>query len=124
MDYVGVSNIFAFSESIPPYWEPERKRMYETVGNPETDAEQLKATSPTFHADRIKAPLFIAQGKNDPRVVKAHSDAMVEAMRKRGVTVQYMVKDNEGHGFHNEENRIDFYRAMDQFLAEHLKLDR
>ena len=124
VDYVGVSNIFAFSESIPPYWEPERKRMYETVGNPETDAEQLKATSPTFHADRIKAPLFIAQGKNDPRVVKAHSDAMVEAMRKRGVTVQYMVKDNEGHGFHNEENRIDFYRAMDQFLAEHLKLDR
>lgn len=124
VDYVGVSSLFTLFESIPPYWEPLRKQMYEKIGNPETDAEQFKATSPTFHADKIKAPLFIAQGKNDPRVVKAQSDAMVEAMRQRGVEVQYMVKDNEGHGFHNEENRFDFYRAMDQFLAKHLKLDR
>ena len=66
----------------------------------------------------------MAQGANDPRVNKNESDQMVEALKKRGVEVQYMVKDNEGHGFHNEENRFDFYRAMDAFLTEHLGLQR
>ena len=70
---------------------------------------------------KIKAPLFIAQGANDPRVNKAESDQMVDALKKRGVVVEYLVKDNEGHGFHNEENRFDFYRAMEAFLAKHLK---
>ncbi|NLK19145.1 MAG: prolyl oligopeptidase family serine peptidase, partial [Synergistaceae bacterium] len=78
------------------------------------------AASPVFHADRIKAPLFVAQGANDPRVKKAESDQIVEALRKRGVDVEYMVKDDEGHGFHNEENRFEFYRAMERFLAKHL----
>ena len=123
VDYVGVSNLFTLFESIPEYWKPLLEQMYETIGNPVTDKEQFEATSPTLHADRISAPLFIAQGANDPRVVKAQSDAMVEAMRARGVEVQYMVKDNEGHGFHNEENSFDFYRAMDAFLTEHLGLD-
>ncbi len=94
--------------------------MYEQVGNPETDREQLTATSPALNADRICAPLFIAQGANDPRVNKAESDQMVEALRQRGVEVEYMVKDNEGHGFHNQENRFDFYRAMEAFLSKHL----
>ena len=78
-------------------------------------------TSPVFHVDQIKAPLFVAQGANDPRVNKAESDQMVEALKKRGIEVEYMVKDNEGHGFHNEENKFDFYRAMDKFLSIHLK---
>jgi len=70
--------------------------------------------------DKIKASLFIVQGANDPRVPKAESDQMVEALKERGIDVSYMVKDNEGHGFRNEENRFDFYRAMDKFLAKHL----
>jgi dipeptidyl aminopeptidase/acylaminoacyl peptidase len=81
----------------------------------------LASVSPALNADKIKTPLFIAQGANDPRVNKDESDQMVEALKKRGVTVEYMVKDNEGHGFHNEENRFDFYRAMEKFLGEHLK---
>lgn len=120
VDYVGVSNLFTFMKTIPPYWRPLLEMMYERVGNPETDKEQLAATSPALHADKIIAPLFIAQGANDPRVNKAESDQMVEALRKRGVEVEYMVKDDEGHGFANQENRFDFYRAMEQFLSVHL----
>ena len=120
IDYVGVSNLFTFMQTIPPYWRPMLEMMYEQVGNPETDHDQLAATSPALHADQIKVPLLIAQGANDPRVNKAESDQMVEALRERGVEVEYMVKDNEGHGFHNQENRFDFYRTMERFLKAHL----
>ena len=120
IDYVGVSNLFTFMQTIPPYWRPMLEMMYEQVGHPEHDADQLAATSPALHADQIKVPLFVAQGANDPRVNKAESDQMVEALRQRGVVVEYMVKDNEGHGFHNQENRFDFYRAMERFLKAHL----
>ena len=120
VDYVGVSNLFTFMQTIPPYWKPMLDMMYEMVGHPEADKEMLEAYSPVFHADRITAPLFIAQGANDPRVNKAESDQMVAALKARGVEVEYMVKDNEGHGFHNQENRFDFYRAMEKFLAKHL----
>ncbi len=120
IDYVGVSNLFTFMQTIPLYWRPMLEMMYEQVGHPEHDANQLAATSPALHADKIKVPLFVAQGANDPRVNKAESDQMVEALRQRGVVVEYMVKDNEGHGFHNQENRFDFYRAMERFLKAHL----
>lgn len=120
IDYVGVSNLFTFMQTIPPYWRPMLEMMYEQVGHPEHDADQLAATSPALHADKIKVPLFVVQGANDPRVNKAESDQMVEALRQRGVVVEYMVKDNEGHGFHNQENRFDFYRAMERFLKAHL----
>ncbi len=120
IDYVGVSNLFTFMQTIPPYWRPMLEMMYEQVGHPEHDADQLAATSPALHADKIKVPLFVAQGANDPRVNKAESDQMVEALRQRGVVVEYMVKDNEGHGFHNQENRFDFYHAMERFLKAHL----
>lgn len=120
IDYVGVSNLFTFMETIPPYWRPMLEMMYEQVGNPESDQAQLAATSPALHADKIVCPLFVAQGANDPRVNKAESDQMVEALRQRGVEVEYMVKDNEGHGFGNQENRFDFYRAMERFLAQHM----
>jgi dipeptidyl aminopeptidase/acylaminoacyl peptidase len=106
--------------TIPPYWEPLRQQFYELVGNPKEDSILLAEVSPVFHVDQIVAPLFIAQGANDPRVNKAESDQMVEALKARGITVEYMVKDNEGHGFHNEENRFDFYRAMEKFLAQHI----
>ncbi len=121
VDYVGVSNLFTFMKTIPPYWKPFLAMMYEMVGDPEKDKAQMEATSPAFQAHRIKTPLLIAQGAKDPRVNKAESDQMVEALKKRGVEVEYLVKDNEGHGFHNEENRFAFYGAMEQFLARHLK---
>lgn len=120
VDYVGVSNLLTFMNTIPPYWRPMLEMMHEQVGDPVADREQMEATSPSLHADRIKCPLFIAQGANDPRVNKAESDQMVEALRERGVIVEYMVKDNEGHGFRNQENRFDFYRAMERFLKDNL----
>jgi len=121
VDYVGVSNLFTFMKTIPPYWKPFLEMMYEMVGNPETDKARMEATSPAFLADRIKTPLLVAQGAKDPRVNKDESDQMVAALKKRGVEVEYLVKDNEGHGFHNEENRFAFYGAMETFLGKHLK---
>ena len=121
VDYVGVSNLFTFMTTIPPYWKPFLAMMYEMVGNPEQDKAMLTAFSPVFHVDRIRTPLFIAQGANDPRVNQAESDQMVAALKKRGVAVEYMVKADEGHGFQNEENRLEFYEAMETFLALHLK---
>ncbi len=121
VDYVGVSNLFTFMETIPPYWVQYLEMLYEMVGHPETDSAMLTEYSPSLNADKITAPLFVAQGANDPRVKKSESDQMVEAMQARGVEVEYMVKDNEGHGFRNEENRFEFYEAMEAFLAKHLK---
>ena len=121
VSYVGVSNMFTFMKSIPPYWKPFLEMMGEMVGNEEKDKAQLTATSPALNADKIKTPLFVAQGAKDPRVVKAESDQMVEALKKRGIDVDYMVKDNEGHGFRNQENQFEFYEAMEKFLAKHLK---
>jgi dipeptidyl aminopeptidase/acylaminoacyl peptidase len=121
VDYVGVSNMFTFMNTIPPYWKPLKDMFYEMVGNPQTDSLMLREVSPVFLVDKIKAPLFVAQGANDPRVNKAESDQIVQALKDRGIDVEYMVKDNEGHGFHNEENRFDFYRSMLAFLDKHLK---
>lgn len=120
VDYVGVSNLFTFMKTIPPYWRPLLEMMHEQVGDPEKDREQMEATSPALHTDQIRCPLFIAQGANDPRVNKAESDQIVEGLRARGIEVEYMVKDNEGHGFRNQENKFDFYRAMEHFLAKNL----
>jgi len=120
VDYVGVSNMFTFMKTIPPYWEPMLEMMYEMVGDLEKDSVMLREVSPVFHVDKIKAPLFIAQGRNDPRVNVDESDQMVEAMKNRGINVEYLVKDDEGHGFRNEENRFEFYRAMESFLNKQL----
>ncbi len=120
VDYVGVSNLFTFMKTIPPYWKPYIAMWQELVGDPVKDSILMNEASPALHADRIKTPLFVAQGANDPRVNKAESDQMVAALRKRGVAVEYMVKNDEGHGFANENNRIDFYKAMDKFFAKYL----
>ena len=120
VDYVGVSSLFTFMESMPPYWELYRSMMYEMVGHPENDKEMLTSASPLLHVENIKVPLFIAQGANDPRVKKTESDQIVEALKARGIEVPYMVKDNEGHGFYNEENQFDFYREMEKFLEKYL----
>ena len=121
VDYVGVSNLFTFMNTIPPYWKPFIAMLEEMVGDPVKDKDMLTSASPVFHADKIKTPLFVAQGAKDPRVNKDESDQMVAALKKRGVAVEYMVKDNEGHGFRNEENRFDFYEAMEKFLAKYIK---
>ncbi|MBQ7576669.1 MAG: S9 family peptidase [Synergistaceae bacterium] len=113
ISYVGPSNIFTLLESIPPYWKPFIEMEYEMIGDPVKDKKLLEEVSPVFHADKIRIPLLVAQGANDPRVNKAESDQIVEAVRKAGKDVVYLVKDNEGHGFHNEENRFDFYRALE-----------
>ena len=121
VDYVGVSSLFTFMESMPPYWELYRTMMYEMVGHPEKDKDLLASASPLMHIDKIKAPLFIAQGANDPRVKKSESDQIVEALKAKGIDVPYMVKNDEGHGFYNEENQFDFYREMGDFLNKYLK---
>jgi dipeptidyl aminopeptidase/acylaminoacyl peptidase len=120
VDYVGISNLLTFMKTIPPYWETFRDVMYRRVGNPETDQALLRSRSPLFSADKIKAPLFIAQGYNDPRVNHAEAEQIVAALKKNGHPVEYMVKMDEGHGFENPENRIDFYTKMEAFLADHL----
>jgi dipeptidyl aminopeptidase/acylaminoacyl peptidase len=121
VDYVGVSNLFTFMKTIPPYWKPMLDMIYEMVGNPETDKALLAAASPVMHADNIRAPLLIAQGAQDPRVNVEESNQMVAALRARGIPVEYLVKENEGHGFQNEENRFEFYETMERFLAQHLR---
>jgi len=120
VDYVGPSNLFTLLASLPPYWSLELQQFYEMVGDPVKDKELLAEVSPLFHAERIRAPLFVAQGAHDPRVKKAESDQIVAALKKRGIEVLYLVKDNEGHGFLNEENRFQFYRAMEEFFGKHL----
>ncbi|MDZ4823408.1 MAG: S9 family peptidase [Flavobacteriales bacterium] len=120
VDYVGVSNLFTFMETIPPYWVQYLEMLYEMVGHPERDKELLTAASPVMHADKIKVPVLIAQGAKDPRVNIAESDQIVEALKKNGIPHKYLVEPEEGHGFHNEENRFKFYRAMEEFLGEHM----
>jgi len=120
IDYVGVSNLFTFMETIPPYWVQYREMLYEMVGDPEKDKDMLAKYSPSLHADQIKTPLLIAQGAKDPRVKQAESDQMVKALQENGIDVQYLLKENEGHGFRNEENRFEFYEAMEEFLGKHI----
>lgn len=123
VNYVGVSNIFTLFKSIPEYWKPYLKIMY-TVWydlNDEKEAEIAKSVSPVFQVDKIKKPLFVVQGANDPRVNINESDQIVTALRAKGFEVPYMVKYNEGHGFQREENSLELYKYMLGFFAKHLK---
>jgi len=121
VDLFGVSNWVRTLQSIPPWWESFRKSLYKEVGDPSTQLEFLRETSPLFHADKIKRPLIVLQGANDPRVIKPESDEIVENIRKRGGTVEYIVFDNEGHGFTKKENEIRAYKAILVFLDKYLK---
>lgn len=123
VNYVGVSNIETFFESFPEYWKPLRKIVKEIwydLDNPE-EAKIAREVSPVYQVDKIKKPLFVIQGANDPRVKIAESDQIVTALRNKGFAVPYMVKYNEGHGFAREENRLELYTYMLGFLAQHLK---
>jgi dipeptidyl aminopeptidase/acylaminoacyl peptidase len=116
IDYCGISNLLTDIAATPPYWKPLLEMNSEMEGDPEKDKELLASVSPALHADQIKVPLLIAQGAKDPRVNINESNQMVDALKKRGINVPYIVRDNEGHGFRNEENRMDVYRAMEKFL--------
>ena len=118
--YVGPSNLFTLLNNLPSYWEPEKEMLFEMIGHPVADSVLLYNASPVFHTENIKVPLFIAQGGNDPRVRKEESEQMVDALRSRDQHVVYMLKENEGHGFKLEENRLEFYKAMMGFLAEQM----
>jgi dipeptidyl aminopeptidase/acylaminoacyl peptidase len=121
VDIFGVSNWERTLKSIPPYWESFRKALYKEMGDPATDLENLKAISPLFHADKIRRPLIVLQGANDPRVIKPESDEIVEAVKKSGVPVEYVIFDNEGHGFTKKANEIRANKAILEFLDKHLK---
>ncbi len=117
----GVSNWLRTLESIPPYWESFRQALYQEVGDPVKDRERLMATSPLFHAHEIRKPLMVIQGANDPRVIKPESDDIVAAVKKNGVPVDYLVFDDEGHGFSKKKNTLEANRRMVEFLDKYLK---
>ncbi|WP_019972338.1 S9 family peptidase [Mycobacterium sp. 141] len=123
IDYVGISSLANFMRTLPNVARPflaTNWHMY--VGDPSDPKQEadMLARSPITKVDQIRTPLLVVQGANDSRVVQAESDNLVAALRKRGVAVEYLVKDDEGHGFLNPDNQIDMYHAVERFLAEHL----
>lgn len=121
IDIFGVSNWIRTLESIPPYWESQRKALYDEIGDPVKDKDFLTATSPLFHAANIRKPLMVIQGANDPRVIKPESDEIVEAVRKNKVEVEYVVFADEGHGFSKKKNQAEASAKILAFLDKHLK---
>lgn len=117
---VGPSNLQTFVRAVPPTW---RALMTTWVGDPDTDAAMLAERSPLTYADQIVAPLMVIQGANDPRVVQAESDQIVQSLRSRGIDVQYVVYHDEGHGFTKRENEIDALGKVADFLIEHLRAE-
>jgi len=120
VDIVGPSNLITLLKSIPPYWSTFLATFHKRVGNPDTEEEFLKSRSPLFKVDQIKVPILIAQGANDPRVKQAESEQIVEAMKKKGIAYEYMLFEDEGHGFAKPENRLEFFAAAEKFFAKHL----
>jgi len=120
VDIVGPSNLITFIETIPPYWSTFLSMLKERVGDPDTEPEFLRSRSPLTFVDRIRIPVFIAQGANDPRVKQSESEQIVAALTAKGIPHEYMLFPDEGHGFAKPENRLKFYAAAERFLAEHL----
>jgi dipeptidyl aminopeptidase/acylaminoacyl peptidase len=120
VDLVGPSNLKTLIGSVPPYWQPMIVQFHNRVGNPETEEDFLWERSPLSRVDQVSIPLLIAQGANDPRVKQAESEQFVAALRERGIDHEYLLFDDEGHGFAKPENRMRFYAAVESFLATHL----
>ena len=120
VDIVGPSNLKTLIESIPPYWAPLVAQFHTRVGNPETEEDFLWSRSPLSRVGDITIPLLIAQGANDPRVKQAESEQIVAALRDKGIDHEYLLFEDEGHGFAKPENRLRFYAAAERFLARHL----
>ncbi|MFD3683787.1 S9 family peptidase [Nocardiopsis sp. NPDC058631] len=123
VDVVGISNLANFMRTVPEFARSSLKNnWFRYVGDPDVPEQEadMLARSPISRVDDITTPLMVAQGANDTRVVQAESDNIVAALRERGVDVEYMLKEDEGHGFLNPENQIDLYRAAERFLSRHL----
>ncbi len=121
VDLFGISNWVRTLESIPPWWESFREALYLEMGDPADDKQALYDKSPLFHADQIRRPLMVLQGANDPRVIQAESDDIVEAVRANGVPVEYVLFEDEGHGFAKKQNQLEGWRAVLAFLDRYLK---
>jgi dipeptidyl aminopeptidase/acylaminoacyl peptidase len=119
---VAPSNLITLLNSIPPYWESERAMFYKRMGDPNTPEgkSQLVRQSPLTHANKIKTPLLVVQGANDPRVNKHESDQIVVALRDRGFPVEYLVAPDEGHGFARPVNNMAMLALAEKFFATHL----
>jgi dipeptidyl aminopeptidase/acylaminoacyl peptidase len=122
VDIVGPSSLISLMQNPPPYWMPIMPLMKARVGDWETDEGQalLKSRSPLFMVDKIRRPLLIGQGAQDPRVKQAESDQIVAAMQAKKIPVTYVLFPEEGHGFDRPENNIAFFAVSEAFLAEHL----
>lgn len=122
VDIVGPSNLITLFDAIPPYWESTRKMFYERVGDPNTAEGKalLVERSPLTYANKIKTPLLVAQGANDPRVNRREAEQIVIALRDRGFPVEYILAPDEGHGFARPVNNMALYMASEKFLSEHL----
>ncbi len=120
VDYVGPSNLITLLESIPPYWVLAARQFTKLLGDPKKDRDDLWARSPLSRVDDIRIPILIAQGANDPRVKQAESEQIVAALEERGVPYEYLLFEDEGHGFARPENREAFHLASERFLAKHL----
>lgn len=121
----GVTNWIRTLKSIPPYWEAQRKALYLELGDPFTqDSVRLKRISPLFHTEKVTKPLMVLQGATDPRVLQVESDEIVAGVRANGVPVEYVLFEDEGHGFVKKENQIEAYSRIVQFLDKYLKEDQ
>ncbi|HZM97704.1 MAG TPA: prolyl oligopeptidase family serine peptidase [Vicinamibacterales bacterium] len=121
VDLFGISNWSRTLSSIPAWWGSVRDALYAELGDPKTDVDRLRRISPLVHADRIKVPLMVLQGANDPRVLQVESDEIVAAAKKNGVPVEYIVFPDEGHGFVKKDNEIKGYGGVIAFLDKYLK---
>src|SRR5689334_21823276 len=122
VDIVGPSNLITLLEAIPPYWEAGRKIMYARMADMSTEEGKvwLRERSPLHQAAKIKTPLLVVQGVNDPRVNRGEAEQIVIALRDRGFPVEYLLADDEGHGFARPVNNMAMYMAVGKFLAKHL----
>ena len=121
VDLFGISNWVRTLENVPPWWESFREALYREMGDPAEDGERLRRISPLFNADKIQRPLMVLQGANDPRVLQAESDDIVEAARANGTPVEYVIFEDEGHGFIKKENKLEGHSAILKFLDRYLK---
>lgn len=121
IDIFGVMNWVRTLESIPPWWAAQRQSLYAELGDPKAEKERLMSISPLFHADKIKRPLLVVQGANDPRVLKVESDEIVAAAKKTGVPVEYLVFPDEGHGFTKQKNQLAAQEAYVKFLDKYVR---
>ena len=121
VDLYGVSNWPRLLAATPSWWEDLRRLLFTEVGDPQRDADYLRSISPVLHADRIRRPLLVLQGKNDPRVLPVESEDIVAKVRANNVPVEYVLFADEGHGFRKKANLIKAYGAILQFLDRHVK---